>query len=161
MVHYHIIYVPVIHYIYSTYNTLILLPRTAVCRYVVATRDWPPSQKHSGDWGLGCRPYVGRRLTLTLWWLYSELLLIKYSFQHSSSSGFASAVYLLVVDQSYRWLGRLSSCLLKSISWIQLSPSAHTIVLVGAFSCVKIDSGKREIVSCWKHSMKIDEHWEC
>ena len=38
-----------------------------------------------------------------------------------------------------RWLGRLSSCLLKSISrGVQFSPSAHT-VLVGTFSCIKID----------------------
>ena len=44
-------------------------------------------------------------------------------------------------------LGRLSSCLLKSISRVQFSPSAHTR---GTFSCIKkliTCSGKRESVS--------------
>jgi len=39
---------------------------------------------------------------------------------------------------------RLSSCLLRSISWVQLSPSAHTR---RDFSCTKMISGKRESVS--------------
>ena len=43
-----------------------------------------------------------------------------------------------------RWLGRLSSCLLKSISRVQLSPSAHTR---RNFLHKKLISGKRESVS--------------
>ena len=35
-----------------------------------------------------------------------------------------------------RWLGRISSCLLKSISSVQFSPSAYTR---RDFSCIKID----------------------
>ena len=38
-----------------------------------------------------------------------------------------------------RWLGRLSSCLLKSISRVQFSPSAYTR---RDFSCIKIDQRK-------------------
>ena len=39
-----------------------------------------------------------------------------------------------------RWLGRLSSWLLKSISWVQFSPSAHIYVRTRRdFSCVKND----------------------
>ena len=34
--------------------------------------------------------------------------------------------YSILSNQRPRRLGRLSSCLLKSISWVQFSPSAHT-----------------------------------
>ena len=35
-------------------------------------------------------------------------------------------VYLVHISRRPRWLGRLSSCLLKSILWVQFSPSART-----------------------------------
>ena len=44
-----------------------------------------------------------------------------------------------------RWLGRLSSCLLKSTSRVQFSPSAHT--RMDFFLRQKLTSGKRESVS--------------
>ena len=57
-----------------------------------------------------------------------------------------------------RWLGRLSSCLARSISRVQLSPGAHT--RRDFFLHKKTMSGKRESVS-YQNSMKIDEQWEC
>ena len=44
-----------------------------------------------------------------------------------------------------RWLGKLSSCLLKSNSWVQFSPGAHT--RKDFFLHIKMISGKRESVS--------------
>ena len=49
------------------------------------------------------------------------------------------------VSRRRRWLGRLSSCLLKSIQWVQFSPSAHT--REDFFLHLKLISGKRESVS--------------
>ena len=57
-----------------------------------------------------------------------------------------------------RWLGRVSSCLLKSISRIQFSPSAHA--RRDFFLCKKLISGKRESEGL-QHSMQIDEQLEC
>ena len=56
-----------------------------------------------------------------------------------------------------RWLGRLSSCLLKSISRVQLSPSAHTR---RDFFLKKNDQRKareRELATF----DEIDGQWEC
>ena len=69
-----------------------------------------------------------------------------------------TSIFIVRVGRRPRWLGRLSSCLLKSISWIQFSPSAHT--RRDFFLHKKLISGKRESVS-EQHSMKIDEQWEC
>ena len=63
------------------------------------------------------------------------------------------------IARSPRWLGRLSSCLLKSISRVQFSPSAITSRDFFLHKKMLI-SGKRKSVS-QQHSMKIDEQWEC
>ena len=49
------------------------------------------------------------------------------------------------IDRRPRWLGMLSSCLLKSISRVQFSPSAH--ICRYFFVHEKMISGKRESVS--------------
>ena len=43
-----------------------------------------------------------------------------------SSKKLKTCPYIIRVHRRPQWLGRLSSCLLKSISRVQFSPSAHT-----------------------------------
>ena len=57
-----------------------------------------------------------------------------------------------------RWLGRLSSCLLKSISSVQFSPSAHTRRNFSLKIILLAESARTWDSS---NSMRIDEQWEC
>ena len=86
----------------------------------------------------------------------------KYAYQvRVRTSSTAVECILLVgygIGRRPRWLGRLSSYLLKSFRGFNY----HRVhIHVGTFSCIKQwISGKRESVS-EQHSMKIDEQWEC
>ena len=91
---------------------------------------------------------------------YQIIRKFEYQVRVRTSSTAAESILLVGygIGRRPRWLGRLSSYLLKSF----LEFNSHRVhIHVGTFSCIKQwISGKRESVS-GQHSMKIDEQWEC
>ena len=97
--------------------------------------------------------YLHSKLGL-FWFIRRHVRSLKSILSLDCDTGDASEItkhWISKVDQVVfscrrpRWLGRLSSCLLKSISRVQFSPSAHTRRDFSLHK--KMISGKRESVS--------------